>query len=65
MTDLVAAAKLPTAPPKIAADRWLDLMGRDKKVADGSIRFVLLESLGHAVLRRDVAATDITAAIDG
>jgi len=65
VTDLVAAAKLPTAPPKIAADRWLDLMGRDKKVADGSIRFVLLESLGHAVLRRDVAATDITAAIDG
>jgi len=40
-------------------------MGRDKKVADGSIRFVLLESLGHAVVRRDVAATDITAAIDG
>ena len=65
VTDLVAAAKLPTAPPKIAADRWLDLMGRDKKVADGSIRFVLLESLGHAVVRRDVAATDITAAIDG
>ena len=48
--DLVAAAKLPTAPPKIAADRWLDLMGRDKKVADGSMRFVLLERLGHAVL---------------
>ena len=60
---LVAAAKLPTTPPKIAADRWLDLMGRDKKVADGSIRFVLLEALGRAVLRGDVAPADVLAAV--
>jgi 3-dehydroquinate synthase len=63
VTDLVASAKLPTVPPKIATDRWLDLMGRDKKVAEGSIRFVLLEALGHAVLRRDLAAADVLAAI--
>jgi 3-dehydroquinate synthase len=63
LTALLAAAKLPTAPPKVAADRWLELMGRDKKVADGAVRFVLLERLGHAVLRRDVAASDVLAAI--
>ena len=30
------------------------LMGLDKKVADGKIRFVLLKSLGHAVITSDV-----------
>ena len=54
---------MPTAPPKIAADRWLELMGRDKKVADGAVRFVLLERLGHAVLRRDVADADVMAVV--
>ncbi len=39
---------LPTAPPKIAAERWLELMGRDKKVEAGAMRFVLLERLGRA-----------------
>jgi 3-dehydroquinate synthase len=65
VTDLVASAKLPTAPPKIATDRWLDLMGRDKKVAEGSIRFVLLEALGRAVLQRDIAPDDVLAAVRG
>jgi len=65
LTELVAAAQLPTVPPKIAADRWLELMGRDKKVADGAVRFVLLERLGHAVLRRDVASADVTAVVGG
>jgi len=65
LTALVAAAQLPAVPPKIAADRWLELMGRDKKVADGAVRFVLLERLGHAVLRRDVASADVTAVVGG
>ena len=65
IASLVAVARLPTAPPSIEAARWLDLMGRDKKVSDGSIRFVLLEALGRAVLRRDVAAADVLAAICG
>jgi 3-dehydroquinate synthase len=63
LTTLVAAAKLPTAPPKIAATRWLELMGRDKKVADGAVRFVLLEHIGRAVLRRGVATDDVTAVV--
>jgi hypothetical protein len=33
-------------------------MGRDKKVADGAARFVLLERLGHAVA--DAASTSPT-----
>jgi len=65
IASLVAAARLPTTPPKIEADRWLDLMGRDKKVAGGSIRFVLLEAIGRALLQRDIAPDDVLAAIRG
>ena len=56
---LVGAAGLPTAPPRLAMDRWLDLMGRDKKVDRGRMRFVLLERLGRAVVRADVAERDL------
>ena len=56
---LVAAAGLPTAPPRLDVARWLDLMGRDKKVERGRMRFVLLERLGRAVLRADVGESDL------
>jgi len=38
-------------------------MGRDKKVADGTVRFVLLDRLGHAVLRRGIDAADVEAVV--
>ena len=56
---LVAAAGLPTAPPRLEVARWLDLMGRDKKVERGRLRFVLLERLGRAVVRADVGERDL------
>jgi 3-dehydroquinate synthase len=56
---LVAAAGLPTAPPRLDVARWLELMGRDKKVARGRMRFVLLERLGRAVVRGDVDESDL------
>ena len=51
LVNLLAAAGLPTAPPKIARDRWLELMRSDKKVERGAMRFVLLERLVHAGTR--------------
>ena len=45
---------LPVVGPKLGAEKYLQLMGLDKKVADGKIRFVLLKSLGHAVITGDV-----------
>ena len=51
---LVARARLPVVPPKLALDRWLDLMSRDKKVEDSVIRFVLLSSLGRAIVHSGV-----------
>lgn len=51
---LFKRAGLPVAGPKLGAEKYLQLMGLDKKVADGKIRFVLLKSLGHAVITGDV-----------
>ena len=63
LADLIVAAKLPVAPPMIARERWLQLMQRDKKVQSGAMRFVLLERLGHAVMRGDVAENDVVRSV--
>jgi 3-dehydroquinate synthase len=59
LTALIAAAQLPVAPPSITLERWFDLMQRDKKVQAGALRFVLLQRLGHAVVRSEVAREDL------
>ena len=41
---------MPVASPDIGEDDMRDAMGMDKKVRSGQLRFVLLESLGHAVV---------------
>ena len=51
---LIARAGLPVQGPKLAIERYLELMQVDKKVARGRVRFVLLEGLGRAVLRGDL-----------
>jgi 3-dehydroquinate synthase len=51
---LFERAGLPTVGPKLGAEKYMQLMGMDKKVADGKIRFVLLKSLGNAVMTGDV-----------
>jgi 3-dehydroquinate synthetase len=42
----------------------MELMARDKKAEGGAVRFVLLESLGQAVVRSDVAEADLRAVVD-
>jgi 3-dehydroquinate synthase len=64
ITQLIAACGLPTSPPKFAAERWLELMGHDKKVADGKIRFVLLSAIGKAALRSGIKSEDLTAILE-
>jgi 3-dehydroquinate synthase len=46
----LSRARLPIVAPKIGAARALDLMRMDKKVLSGTIRLVLLERLGRAVV---------------
>jgi 3-dehydroquinate synthase len=38
---LLEAAKLPVDAPDLGVERYVDLMGMDKKVVDGKIRLVL------------------------
>jgi 3-dehydroquinate synthase len=48
---LIRRAGLPVQGPRLALERYLELMQVDKKTAAGELRFVLLEGLGRATLR--------------
>ena len=61
---LFVRAGLPVAGAKLGADRYLDLMGHDKKVIAGRMRLVLLKGLGNAVTYADATPADIRAAIE-
>lgn len=50
---------LPTLPPSIDPKVALSLMGHDKKVKAGKIRFVLLEGIGKGVIVDDVPSDQI------
>ncbi len=52
---LFELAELPVDAPALGTEKYLQLMGLDKKVVDGKMRFVLLKSIGHAVVSGDVA----------
>ena len=51
---LYEQAGLPVAAPDLGADKYLELMGLDKKVESGKMRFVLLKQVGHAVVSGEV-----------
>ena len=51
---LFERAKLPVVAPSLGADKYLELMGLDKKVESGKMRFVLLKQVGQAVIYGDV-----------
>ena len=53
LTRLIAAAGLPTEPPAISREQWLETMGLDKKVKNKQLRFVLLESFGKTRVTSD------------
>jgi 3-dehydroquinate synthase len=50
LRGLVERAGLPVRPPRLGAERYLQLMRVDKKAEAGAIRFVLIESVGRAGL---------------
>jgi 3-dehydroquinate synthase len=47
------AARLPVRPPRLGVERYLELMGHDKKVEAGRLRLVLFKALGRAFLTSD------------
>jgi len=48
ITRLLERAGLPVTPPDLGPERYLDLMGHDKKVENGRVKFILLEKMGKA-----------------
>jgi 3-dehydroquinate synthase len=50
---LFARARLPTRAPALGVDRYLELMGHDKKVQGGKVRLILLRALGEAWITAD------------
>lgn len=56
MRRLFIAAKLPVDAPALGVDRYLELMGLDKKVVDGKIRLVLQQGIGNSILTSDYDA---------
>jgi 3-dehydroquinate synthase len=63
LRSLVARARLPVAPPALPLPRWQELIARDKKVAGGTVRYILLSALGKALVTSDVRATDLEAVL--
>jgi 3-dehydroquinate synthase len=61
--QLLQRAGLPTRQPRIEANRWLELMGRDKKIDAGELRFVLLGALGCGQVRSGLARDRVTEAL--
>jgi len=51
---LFERANLPVTGPALGAEKYLELMGLDKKVVGGKMRFVLLKAIGHAIVYGDV-----------
>jgi 3-dehydroquinate synthase len=50
------AADLPVTAPKLGVERYLDLMGLDKKVENGKIRLILQQGIGKSVITSDYDA---------
>ena len=61
--DVLARAGLPTEAPRIGAARALELMHMDKKVLAGTVRLVLLEKLGRAIVTADYSRSALDATL--
>jgi len=61
LRQLLARLGLPVDPPALGAERYLELMARDKKVEAGKLRLVLLEALGKAAIRNDIPMSTLRA----
>jgi 3-dehydroquinate synthase len=54
IVTLLKRAGLPVIAPDLGFERYMELMGLDKKVAGGKIRFILLRAVGSAFLTAEV-----------
>lgn len=65
LASLLSVARLPVSVPEaMSNDQFLELMSVDKKVLDGRLRLVLLESMGKAIVTSDATQKSIIEAIE-
>jgi 3-dehydroquinate synthase len=63
--DLLQRADLPVIPPsEMSADQFLEIMAVDKKNVDGTIRLILLQEIGKAMLPCSVDREHLKATLD-
>lgn len=62
--DILQRAGLPVYGPVLGAEQYLEFMSHDKKVVDGRMRLVLLQSIGNAVTTSEATREDILATIN-
>ncbi len=60
---LLKRARLPVSAPDLGYERYFQLMGLDKKVEGGRLRFILLRGIGSAFLTAEVAPRALKAAL--
>lgn len=60
---LLLRAGLPVLGPRLGVERYLELMGHDKKVEGGKIRFVLLKKIGEAFVSAAVPGEALAAVL--
>jgi 3-dehydroquinate synthase len=65
VVSLLQRANLPTAAPDLGVERYLELMGLDKKVEGGKLRLVLLRRIGEACVTADFPQADLRAVLAG
>ena len=61
---LLFRAGLPISGPVMSAERYLELMQRDKKVLGGQMRLVLFKQIGKAVLSEVASTREVVSAIE-
>jgi 3-dehydroquinate synthase len=62
--DILARAGLPIEAPQIGAAKALELMQMDKKVLAGTVRLVLLDRLGRAIVTGDYRQAALEATLE-
>lgn len=63
IVTLLERAQLPVCAPDLGLERYLQLMGIDKKVESGRMRFILLRGIGSAFLTSDVPQRALEASL--
>ena len=62
--NLIERSGCPTQAPDLGVERYLDLMGHDKKVKNGRLRLILLKAIGEAYVSADFPLPALRSVLD-